>query len=61
MLNVVQARQVEMVNLEPLIGIDGGQGFLKVGLILVETENGPTSPTGERSKYSEVAPISIYI
>ena len=53
MLRTIQSRGLDHSQVEPLIGVDGGQGFLKVGLILNECQTEEESK-GERSKYSEV-------
>ena len=53
LLRTIQSRGLDHGQVEPLIGVDGGQGFLKIGLILNECQVGEDS-RGERSKYTEV-------
>ena len=53
LLRTIQSRGLDHSQVEPLIGVDGGQGFLKVGLILNECQTVEESK-GKRSKYSEV-------
>ena len=58
-MRVMRARGSNPGEVEPLTGIDGGQGFLKVGLVLNEPTEDTQAGVGERSKYHQVCVFFI--
>ena len=53
-MRVIKARGLNPGEVEPLTGIDSGQGFLKVGMIINDLEENDEPEEGTRAKYSEV-------
>ena len=54
-MRVVRERGCNPGDIEPLTGIDDGQGFLKVGLVINDPKAEVENDSSSRSKYSEVS------
>ena len=54
LMRVLRSRGANPGEVVPLTGKDGGQGFLKVGLVVNEPKEDSELDQGGRSKYVEV-------
>ena len=54
LLRVIKSRGLNPGEIEPLTGLDDGQGFLKIALVVVDPDDDSEKEKGSRCKYSEV-------
>ena len=53
-MRVIRERGANPGDVEAVTGIDDGQGFLKVAIIMIDTKEDEVKQEGDIAKYSEV-------